>query len=116
MKPIFTGAPSANGCVVSAGQLSVGTLNAAPAAPVDGTDDAADVSAVVAGFVAAVVASLAGAAADVTGAAEPALVADEPELSSLPHAAATKARQTTAVTRSRVLIERCVIGTSPLLL
>src|SRR4051794_41766494 len=63
MNPIFTGAPSASGCVVSAGQLSVGTLNVAPAAPVVGTDEAADVSAVVAAVVAAVGASLGGAAA-----------------------------------------------------
>src|SRR3954454_7729712 len=117
MKPIFTGAPSANGWVASAGHLSVGTLKVAPAAPVDGTDVPADDSAVdpavVPAVVAAVVASLAGAGG-VPGAAEPP-VADELELS-LPHAAATKARQTTAVTRSRALFERCVIGTSPLLL
>src|SRR3954470_8805442 len=116
MKPIFTGAPSANGCVVSAGQLSVGTVKAAPAAPGDGTEVPADDSAGVPAVGAAVVASLAGAAAEVTGAADPAVVSPEPALSSLPHAAATKARQTTAATPSRVLIERCVIGTSPLLL
>src|SRR4029079_6394328 len=114
MNPILIGAPSANGWVASAGHLSVGTLNAAPAASVDGTDVAADDAAVAAAVVAAVVASVAGAAA-VAGAAEPA-VADEPELLSLPHAAAMAAKQTTAVTRSRVLIARCVIGTSPLLL
>src|SRR4051794_41860457 len=72
MKPILTGAPSANGCVVSAGQLSVGTLKVAPAAPVEGTDVPADDSAVVPAVVAGVGALPAGgAAAGTRGGAHP---------------------------------------------
>src|SRR4051794_41392043 len=88
MNPIFTGAPSANGWVVSAGQLSVGTLNVAPAAPVDGTDEAAEVSAVVAAVVAAGVAFLARAAGGVPGAAGAAAGAAEPGVVSAPPPAA----------------------------
>src|SRR3954447_20769829 len=91
MKPIFSGAPSANGWVASAGHLSVGTLKVAPAPPVDGTDVPADDSAVDPAVVPAVVAAVVASLADVAGAAEPP-VADELELLSLPHAAATKAR------------------------
>src|SRR4051794_41959261 len=96
MNPIFTGAPSASGCVVSAGQLSVGTLNVAPAAPVDGTDEAADVSAVVAAVVAGGVASPGGGAGGGTRAGGAAPPPPRPRGFWLSHPPAARKGKTTA--------------------
>src|SRR3954447_4225909 len=111
--PILIGAPSASGWVASAGQLSVGTLNVSAAASVDAVEDSvASVEAVLSSVDAAVLVS--GAAAVVVGPA--AVVAVDPLLSSLPQAAAISDRHTAAATPYRACRERCLIGSSPLLL
>src|SRR4051794_11532855 len=106
MNPILMGAPSATGCVASAGQLVGGTLKGSPEAGADVAT--APVDAVVASVVAgaldpvdAVVAALA------TGAVvPPTVVADEPLLS-LPHAAAISGKQRAAAAINRCLVVRC---------